>query len=111
MQMIAILNFGAFTLSALLIAAAHWFPWPMVFGRKLRRLEAYTAGTLSIFVPATAATLAGISQIDAIDTLLFFWLSLAGAGGATLAAWGIDSAVSSYHSMKDRIDRAELKND
>ena len=24
------------------------------------------------------------------------------------AAWGIDSAVSSYHSMKDRIDRAEL---
>ena len=80
MQMIAILNFGAFTLSALLIAAAHWFPWPMVFGRKLRRLEAYTAGTLAIFIASNRRNLAGISQIDAIDTLLFsgcHWPALA----------------------------------
>ena len=47
MQMIAILSLDIHIVSALLIAAAHWFPWPMVFGRKLRQLEAH-AGTLAI---------------------------------------------------------------
>lgn len=110
MEIIPILKFGTVTLSALLILAAHWFPWPMVFGRKLKRLEAYALGTLAIFVPATAAVFAGLDDLDAIDTLTLFWLALTGAGAATFAAWGIDSAVSSYHAMKDRIDRAELGN-
>ena len=110
MEIIPVLQFGAITLSALLIFAAHWFPWPLVFGRKLRRLEAYAAGTLAIFAPATMATVFGMKYLDAIDTLLMFWLALTGAGVATFAAWGIDSAVSSYHKMKDRIDRAELGN-
>ena len=110
MEIISILKFGTFLLSALLIMAAHWFPWPMIFGRKLKRLEAYAAGTLAIFVPATTAVFAGLSVLDSIDVLTLFWLALSGAGGATFAAWGIDSAVSSYHSMKDRIDRAELGN-
>ena len=108
MELIPVLKFGTVSLSALLIFAAHWFPWPMVFGRRLKRLEAYAAGTLAIFVPATLAVFAGLDDLDAIDTLTLFWLALSGAGGATLAAWGIDSAVSSYHAMKDRIDRAEL---
>ena len=110
MELIPVLKFGTVTLSALLIFAAHWFSWPMVFGRRLKRLEAYAAGTLAIFVPATLAVFAGLDGLDAIDTLTLFWLALVGAGGATFAAWGIDSAVSSYHSMKDRIDRAELTN-
>ena len=110
MELIPVLKFGTVTFSALLIFAAHWFPWPMVFGRRLKRLEAYAAGTLAIFVPATLAVLFGLSLLDAIDTLTLFWLALSGAGAATLAAWGIDSAVSSYHAMKDRIDRAELSN-
>ena len=110
MELIPVLKFGTVTLSALLIFAAHWFPWPMVFGRRLKRLEAYAAGTLAIFVPATLAVFAGLDVLDAIDTLTLFWLALVGAGSATFAAWGIDSAVSSYHSMKDRIDRAELTN-
>ena len=110
MAIISVLQFGTITLSALLIFAAHWFPWPLVLGRKLRRLEAYAAGTMAIFIPATAAVFAGLTYLDALDTLLMFWLALAGAGGATLAAWGIDTAVASYHSMKDRIDRAELSN-
>ncbi len=110
MELIPVLKFGTVSLSALLIFAAHWFPWPMVFGRKLRRLEAYAAGTLAIFVPATLAVFAGLDDLDAVDTLTLFWLALSGAGVATFAAWGIDSAVSSYHAMKDRIDRAELSN-
>jgi len=110
MDTIAILKFGTFLLSALLIFTAHWMPWPMILGRKLKPLEAYVAGTLAIFVPATTAVFAGLIVLDSIDVLTLFWLALSGAGGATFAAWGIDSAVSSYHAMKDRIDRAELSN-
>lgn len=110
MEIIPVLKFGTVSLSALLIFAAHWFPWPMVFGRKLRRLEAYAAGTMAIFGTATLAVFAGLDKLDAVDALMLFWLALIGAGGATFAAWGIDSAVSSYHAMKDRIDRAELAN-
>lgn len=82
----------------------------MIFGRKLKRLESYTVGTLAIFIPATTAAFVGLQYIDPLDAIIIFWLALSGAGGATFAAWGIDSAVSSYHSMKDRIDRAELTN-
>ena len=108
MELIPVLKFGTVSLSALLIFAAHWFPWPMVFGRRLKRLEAYAAGTLAIFVPATLAVFAGLDDLDAIDVLTLFWLALSGAGGATLAAWGIDSAVSSYHALKDKVYSAQL---
>lgn len=108
MELIPVLQFICVSFSALAIFAAHWFPWPLVFGRKLRRLEAYVTGTAAIFAPPTVAILYAYKQLDSIDALWLFWLSGVGAGIATLAAWGIDNAVSNYHSMKDRIDRAEL---
>lgn len=110
MAIYPILQFICFTFSALAIFALHWFPWHLIIGRKLRRLEAYATGTAAIFAPPTVAILYAYPQLDSIDALWLFWLSAIGAGLATLAAWGIDNAVSNYHSMKDRIDRAELSN-
>ena len=88
--------------------AGHWFPWPIVIGRALRRLEAYTIGVLIILAPPTVAILAAHDLIGSVQALALVWVSCLSAGFATVAAWGIDALVAYIHSLKDQVDRADF---
>jgi hypothetical protein len=91
-----------FALSAALIAAGHWFPWRLMLGRQLRRLEAYTYGVLAILLPVVVA-LWGAGETGAALLLV---AGAVGAGAATLLAYGVDKVIDMRHELLDAKDKA-----
>lgn len=79
--------------SALLLAA-HWFPWPAVFGAELPRLVAYTIGAVVIVGVPTAACVLGWwfgLERPAVAWAALYVVSLVSGGGATTVAYLVDA--------------------
>jgi hypothetical protein len=106
--MFALVATTAALLPACLILAGHWFPWPLLLGRQLHRLEAYLYGVSCIMLPATALAL---YLPSAREVLAVFWIAAGAAGLATLTAWGVDRLIAYIHSLRDQVDEAQHAND
>ena len=88
--------------------AAHYIPWARFFGRPLPRTGAYALGLLAILLTVTFVWWLTGEQ-SAWIVVLWFWLSSSTAGGATLIAYAIDSAVERAHKQEDEIERLRTR--
>lgn len=95
-----------FVVAAAVIAAGHWFPWRLMLGRQLSRIEAYAFGTVAMLAPALAALLATGQTWAAVLVLA----GAAGAGLTTLAAYGVDKVIAMRHELLDAKDKAAYGN-
>jgi len=67
--------------TTLILLVEHYFPWPAILGRELRRVEAYVCGVLAIHLPLSVLLLLW-SLWNALAAL---W-TLTVAGGAVVLA-------------------------
>jgi hypothetical protein len=89
--------------SFLLALVAHYSPWNRLLGRPLPRLAAYGLGALSIGLPLTGLYILSASR--SILPVLAVWLTIGGAGIATIGA----TLVDSWLSARDRAEVAEAE--
>lgn len=89
--------------SALLIAALHWFPWRRLTGAPLHRLITYALGVSCILgVPSLVYMR---YQPDAAGTVLrMFWAAGLASGLATVGAWIVDALIEGMHRAGDLED-------
>lgn len=66
--------------TVLLLLVLHWFPWPMLLGRKLPRLAAYVTGMAAVLGPLTVVHWGSVFVWD-------LWLATAAGGLAVGLAW------------------------
>ena len=88
--------------------AAHYIPWARFFGRPLPRTGAYAFGLFTILCTVTLTWWLTGEQ-GAWIVVLWFWLASCTAGGATLRAYAIDSAVEKAHKQEDEIERLKAQ--
>jgi hypothetical protein len=91
-----------FFMAAVVILAGHWFPWRSMLGRKLSRLEAYAFGSMAMVAPAVGALVA-MGEAAAAWVIV---AGTAGAGLATLGAYGVDKLIAMRHELLDAKDAA-----
>lgn len=92
-----------FILAAALILAGHWFPWRLLIGRELHRLEAYAYG-VGVFLLVAGAGLASVGYWSALVIVGAVWLA---EGLATVGAYAIDHWAKQRHALQDAKERAE----
>ncbi len=90
-------------LAAALILAGHWFPWRLLLGRDLHRLEAYVYG-VAVFLAVAGVALWALGQWVALVIILVVW---AAEGLATLGGYAIDHWAKQRHALQDAKERAE----
>jgi hypothetical protein len=90
-------------LAAALILAGHWFPWRLLLGRDLRRLEAYAYG-VGVFLAVAGVALFALGQWTALIIVLTVWLA---EGLATVGGYAIDNWAKQRHALQDAKERAE----
>ena len=93
---------------ASVMLAAHYIPWARFFGRKLPRPAAYAIGLLTILLVVTGAWW-GTGEPSAAIIVGWFWAASCTAGGVTLIAYAIDSAVEKAHKQEDEIERLRTR--
>jgi len=88
------------------ILAGHWFPWKLVIGRELTRIEAYAYGTACI-VTLPVVIMLTLSMVAAAMMLMASTLA---AGAATVGARAFDRYTETRHKNMDlqrRLNYAE----
>jgi hypothetical protein len=76
-------------LAALILLVEHWFPWQMLLGRRLHRLEAYVLGVLAMVLPLTGLFCVWGEMWAAIG----LWVVIGAGGLAVMAAYAVDGAL------------------
>lgn len=92
----------AIALPSVLCIAEHYAPWQRWLGRPLPQLAAYVIGSLSVFIPATTASLFAATNYESIA---LFWLALCSAGAVVGAMRGIEAQQEREYRLHDKIDR------
>jgi hypothetical protein len=92
----------AIALPALLCVAEHYAPWQSIIGRPLPQFAAYVLGSLSVFIPAT---LASLFAANIYEVLALFWLALICAGVAVGVMRGIEHQQERENKLHDQLDR------
>lgn len=90
-------------LAAALILAGHWFPWRLLLGRELHRLEAYAYG-VGVFLLVAGLALAATGNYTGLAIVAVVW---AAEGLATVGAYAIDHWAKQRHALQDAKERAE----
>jgi len=90
--------FGA-SLTFLLLAVGHWFPWP----KRLTRIQAYIYGVTSI---AVGFTLWRLLVGDWLTTV-GLWLMAVGGGVVVIAAYWIDDKIDEFTEQARKAEKAE----
>ena len=90
-------------LAAALILAGHWFPWRLLLGRELHRLEAYAYG-VGVFALVAGLALAATGNWAGLVIVAVVW---AAEGLATVGAYAIDHWAKQRHALQDARERAE----
>jgi len=100
------------TVSSIILAAIlailgelvlHWFPWRLVFGRDLPRVEAYILGVLAFAVPLSWL----LAAWQDLQALIALWIVIVAAGAAVCMAYGLDRALIrlvQYREMKQLLE-------
>jgi hypothetical protein len=92
----------AIALPTVLCVAEHYAPWQRMIGQPLPQFAAYVLGSLSVFIPATIASLFANSIYE---VLALFWLALFCAGVSVGAMRGIEHQQEKENRLRDQLDR------
>lgn len=72
----------------LLLLVIHWFPWALVFKRKLPRLIEFGLGAMAVVVPSSIMIL--VINASAVISMGILWSSVVCGGVITSLAYAID---------------------
>lgn len=89
----------AMTMTSLILAVEHWFPWLGVLGRELTLIERYVAGMLAVLVPLSVLLALWGSWME----LAAIWFVVLPGGAVVVASYLVDGHVS----QKQRMEAAE----
>lgn len=92
---------------ALAIIAEHYFPWSMIFGKKLHRLLAYGLGVVTILIPASVMYLMW-PYWDSRTIVVSLWLIAGTAGLMTTLCHAFDKLLLSIVSGREAMKREKL---
>ncbi len=92
-------------ISALLLAAGHWFNWRLVFGSEMPRLWAYVYGVAAILLPAV-----GLLVVWEMHLAALALAAISASGGMTVVgAYLLDNWLLLRMRERERKEREELE--
>lgn len=98
-------------LPALLMIAAHYFPWSATPLGKLSENQARAYGVSCIIATVMVAVAIGEAMrvsLDAWQTIGLAWLAALSAGTATIWVWGLDTKIRLQQDITEEKHRSEL---
>lgn len=91
-------------ISALALAAGHYFPWRLLIGRELPRIPSYIYGVLAIALPVSGYMLLAGQWHSA----LALWSSIGAGGMAVIGCYWLDGRLEKYNARREKIEHMEL---
>lgn len=91
-------------ISALLLAAGHWFNWRLVFGSEMPRLWAYIYGVAAILLPAAGLLVVWRMELAALALALISTC----AGATVVLAYAVDNWLLLRMREREQQERERL---
>lgn len=96
---------------AVLMVAAHWFPWRATPLRRLSENQARVYGVTCILASVMVAVALGEAlgvTLGAWQVIGLAWVAAISAGAATIWAWAIDARLKLQQDITEEKHRTEL---